>query len=753
MPHSRLIKLISTVMQSAQPVFDYYVDQVNGSDVADGLTKATAWKTMNKVGTTVFGAGKRVGLKRGCTWRETWDVNEGGSAGNPVVFGAYGYGTAPKITGCDLLTNWTQYTVSAALFKDGFESGNVSAWSASTNPGGQLTVGAGGALVGSNGLSVSIASQVHAFVQDNTPNGEKTYRCRFYFDPNSITMGAAEEFLIIQALNTAPASVFFVKLQMVSGEYKLYVYERDDSWTAQTYQFTITDEPHYLELSWKASSAAGANDGTFACWIDGSAPAAAKTGIDSDTLTIDTIKLGAVLELDAGTSGTLFFDGFYSNNDGTAIGATDPVTTTSVYYATCDNGIDTFLLLEDGTPLTKAANLAGVNGVGKFWPDDANDTIYARCTDDTDPDTHVMEIGTRYDTVNCDNRAYISFENLHFHGAGGQYGRGFGLKRTTANPSNITLTNCEIDYCAYNGVQLNHVDGQTPIANFVMTGCKVHHNLDTGVWIIGESAAAKITGVQIKNCSIHNNGLTTAASMGMFIQGCDAPIVTNCQIYDNNGNLDWSDNLLIGTSSDVVITYNTIHGGNHTAIHIDVNTNGSIWFNTIYGCAWNGIWIEEHQTAVCGASTVYHNTVYDCLHGLVFGPGSTIREVSGVTVKNNIFTKCHRANVELNEDGVGPDYLNNTLDYNCYLADVTDPSYQGQFRAKAARENETFAQWKTYTSWDAHSLNVDPLLVNPAGLDFTLQSISNCINAGVAIAGIGQVALGSAPDMGRYEKA
>jgi len=236
-----------------------------------------------------------------------------------------------KLIGTGNLTNIPGVV---ALFNDGFESNDKLGWSSVNGDGAHIAVAGGAAaLVGSYGLSLTIADTDVHNVQDDTPATEKTYQCRFYIDPNSLAMANADEFLVFQALSGA-ASAFFIKLQFFTvGGYKLWIYERDDSWAAQTYNPSITDAPHYVEISWKASTAPGANSGTFAAWVDGVSCGAQITGIDNDTLGIDTIKMGVVLEVDAGTSGTFYMDAFYSNNTGVAIGATDPPATG---VATCN---------------------------------------------------------------------------------------------------------------------------------------------------------------------------------------------------------------------------------------------------------------------------------------------------------------------------------------------------------------------------------------------------------------------------------
>ena len=739
---------------------DYFVDATSGLDVNDGLSTGAPWQTLSKVAGITPNAGDTIRLKRGEVWRETFYVPSGGATDNRVVYDAYGTGALPRITGCDLLTGWAIVTTPVPpLFADSFESGDISAWSTSVNPGGALTVGAAGALLGSNGLSVAISGSAHAYVQDNTPASAKTYRCRFYIDPNSLAMANGNEFIIFRALTSGAASCFFVKLQYyTSGGYRLFVYTRNDAFSGTTTTTLITDAQHYIELSWQASSAAGANNGTFQAWIDG-VQVQNTSGIDSDTLNVDTVRMGAELELDAGTSGTMYFDAFYSNNTGAAIGATDPVTESdTIYQATFNNGIDTYLLLEDGEHLTRVASLGALSGAGMFFADDAADTIYVWCSDSEDPDTHTMEIGARYDAVNCDDRQHVEFRNLRMHGAGGQYGRGFGVKPTWNTPAGIALTECEIDHNYYTGIWAAYASTFSGIAGLALDACHIHHNLTYGGRIEAEDSSHRMTGVAVNGCEVNHNGSAALGQEPFVIRHVSAPLVEENEFHHNNGALDWSDGLLFGDCPELVVRRNRAHDNERSGIHLDVGSYGTVELNLCYENGWNGLWVEEHVSGEGCTTTIYNNTCYHNLHGLVFGPGSTIREVSGVTVKNNIFALNRRANVELNEDGVSPDYLDNVLDYNLYQTDPTDPLYENEFRAQPSRVNMTFAAWKTYTSWDANSINADPLLTDPEALDFTLQPASPAINAGTDVGltldylGI-TIPQGSLPDIGAFELA
>jgi parallel beta-helix repeat protein len=81
----------------------YYVDATGGRNDASGLSPSAAWKTTAKVSSSSFLPGDQILFKRGEVWRETLVVPSSGSPGSPTVFGSYGVGTNPIITGADAL--------------------------------------------------------------------------------------------------------------------------------------------------------------------------------------------------------------------------------------------------------------------------------------------------------------------------------------------------------------------------------------------------------------------------------------------------------------------------------------------------------------------------------------------------------------------------------------------------------------------------------------------------------------------------
>lgn len=84
----------------------YYVDCENGNDSNDGLTPFKPWKTISKVNNHSFYPGDRILFKRGCIWRETLIPPSSGEKGKLIVFGAYGEGEKPRITGGDVADEW-----------------------------------------------------------------------------------------------------------------------------------------------------------------------------------------------------------------------------------------------------------------------------------------------------------------------------------------------------------------------------------------------------------------------------------------------------------------------------------------------------------------------------------------------------------------------------------------------------------------------------------------------------------------------
>jgi len=89
----------------------YYVS-TNGSDFNSGTSPSAAWKTISKINSviSILNPGDQILFEKGNTFFGTLNVTKSGALGNEIVFGSYGNGNLPVITGKKLITGWIQYS-------------------------------------------------------------------------------------------------------------------------------------------------------------------------------------------------------------------------------------------------------------------------------------------------------------------------------------------------------------------------------------------------------------------------------------------------------------------------------------------------------------------------------------------------------------------------------------------------------------------------------------------------------------------
>lgn len=75
----------------------FYLDSKAGNDANDGLTEATAWKTLAKANATTFAPGSSLLLKAGSSWTGELHPKGAGAKGSPNRIGMYGTGVKPLI--------------------------------------------------------------------------------------------------------------------------------------------------------------------------------------------------------------------------------------------------------------------------------------------------------------------------------------------------------------------------------------------------------------------------------------------------------------------------------------------------------------------------------------------------------------------------------------------------------------------------------------------------------------------------------
>ena len=89
---------------------NYYV-KTGGNDGLSGTSDANAWATITKVNSSSFSAGDTIFFRRGDTFRGQLIIPSSGSAGNHIVFDAYGTGSKPKLFGAKDLSSDADWEV------------------------------------------------------------------------------------------------------------------------------------------------------------------------------------------------------------------------------------------------------------------------------------------------------------------------------------------------------------------------------------------------------------------------------------------------------------------------------------------------------------------------------------------------------------------------------------------------------------------------------------------------------------------
>jgi hypothetical protein len=161
-------------------------------------------------------------------------------------------------------------------------------------------------------MAVNLTTNNPAYVRDDTPSVETHYHARFYFNPNSISIGRNDSHAILNAYNTSDAAVITIQLRFSGNAYQVRAGLLNDrnKWTYTSW-VALTSDWQSIEFDWLASTAPNANNGSLTLSVNG-AQVASITGTDNDTLSIEWVGLGAVDGIDTTTRGTYYFDAFES---------------------------------------------------------------------------------------------------------------------------------------------------------------------------------------------------------------------------------------------------------------------------------------------------------------------------------------------------------------------------------------------------------------------------------------------------------
>lgn len=411
-----------------------------------------------------------------------------------------------------------------------------------------------------------------------------------------------------------------------------------------------------------------------------------------------------------------------------------------------------------------------VNGTGQFGYN-VNKTVI-RCSDDANPNTHVIELGARDvgiwlshngGTMAKNRNHDLILENITFQKVAGTYTSGTGGSQMKDSLGDILI------YQIMDSQGINNT-----IRNLISRQCGGGRAYNTNEEVLPTVWSANIefwraTGGQVYNCSIYdgtkvllnmetleNDGEHYTAYNNKIYDGhdsrekCIGLQITGAggNFYNNNisdvdigleyGGHDYSQKNIYRNSFENITTYG-MNSYNHTG-KLAIASNNIFQMNGL-----SSLYISRasYITDLSENITLYHNT-YDCAalcRGLTTGTG--LGAVNNIIYKNNIVKTVNRIPLEVQ---VGD---NVTLDYNDYYfpSSVNFAIWKG-----TTYTSSQFSDYQSATSQDLHSIAADPKLTDVYKIGINSPCVDKGVDTGIRDDYDGQVRFrGSAPDIGAYE--
>ena len=152
------------------------------------------------------------------------------------------------------------------------------------------------------GLAAAIGGGASGYVIDNTPANESSYRARFYFHPNSVTISSTAQDIFV-GVNAGGQVVFRVQLRRSSSSYQIGTTVTRSGGSTSTSWYTISNAYHAIEISWQAATSA-----SFSLYIDGTLKKTL-TKLNTSAYKVEAVYLGPSAGFGS-VQGTEYFDSF-----------------------------------------------------------------------------------------------------------------------------------------------------------------------------------------------------------------------------------------------------------------------------------------------------------------------------------------------------------------------------------------------------------------------------------------------------------
>lgn len=378
------------------------------------------------------------------------------------------------------------------------------------------------------------------------------------------------------------------------------------------------------------------------------------------------------------------------------------------------------------------------------------------------------------DTVNCftaTNKTGIRLENLELYNGVG-YGAGFitctrcyvkdCVCHNAGNDNLIFITNCR--GCVVSGGEFydsRNVGGSTQscgieiadgCVNIIVDGAKCYNNNQVGLSIHnhdygGGNTTQMPTGIFIRNVEVYGNllyGFLYLNQSPTVGENIGSVYYEDCNVHDNTAHGLY----VVKTApvsyypSEATFTNCVFLDNGQYAAYLQAD---DLIFNRCVFANGRIVRLVSFSNISFNNCTFYNTTWAG--YALISMLNSDSRVVGPLTVRNCIFGSPDSGQYMIHNASAGGAPSSATIDYNRYQ--VAGASNRWAWNGVL----QNFAAWQAACGDDSNSAaGTDSLLTNPAADDYTLQTGSPAIDAGIEITGVTDGYLGLAPDCGAYEK-
>ena len=271
--------------------------------------------------------------------------------------------------------------------------------------------------------------------------------------------------------------------------------------------------------------------------------------------------------------------------------------------------------------------------------------------------------------------------------------------------------------------------------------------------------ATRSTAGTADNNTISNNTVTGSIKYAIIVNADDAgfagatnTIVERNTAHDNKGTDDTAAIGAYNPGAGTIFRYNLSYNNGdathrYTGFWVDGDGNAAATtfsYNIAYGNSKEGFAATDNVAHKFYNNVSYHNCTIDNTTNGEINLFTVDEAPEGYIIKNNVFVASD--NRQLLTTPVGGT-TGHTIDYNLWYGGSATPFTWGG-------ADNTFANYKTISSQDAHSVNADPLFVSTVTPDYRLQNGSPAINKGVSVGLTVDYSgnpLRGLPDIGAYE--